>query len=62
MENEIKNIENQIKKINEIENDVWFVWDLEFVVKKTIIIVKVLQPRNNPGSFFHCLYAVKTSY
>ena len=34
MENEIKNIENQIKKINEIENDVWFVGDLEFVVKK----------------------------
>ena len=34
MENEIRNTEKQIKKINEIENDAWFVRDLEFVVKK----------------------------
>ena len=38
MENEIRNTEKQIKKINEIENDAWFVRDLEFVVLKKMFV------------------------
>ena len=70
MENEIRNTEKQIKKINEIENDAWFVRDLEFVVLKKKcpcslqkrLVVKVLQPRYCSGSFLRYLHVVKISY
>ena len=70
MENEIRNTEKQIKKINEIENDAWFVRDLEFVVLKKKcscslqkrLVVEVLQTCYYLESFLRYLHVVKISY